>query len=110
MGDSSSRREVMKWTGVAEKVVSRRNSSGWMEILLCVYKQVKLVPKGALMRADTPYPTGWATVRKSLRVDGRNKAALSFVSTIQLEGYNTSVLIKTDRPTGGIGVVCAVKK
>lgn len=51
-----------------------------------------------------------ATVRKSLRVDGRNKAALSFVSTIQLEGYNTSVLIKTDRPTGGIGVVCAVKK
>lgn len=32
-------------------------------------------------------------------VDGRNKAALSFVSTIQPRGgYNASVLIKTDRP------------
>lgn len=41
-----------------------------------------------------------ATVRKSLRVDGRNKAALSFVSTIQPRGdYNASVLIKTDRPS-----------
>lgn len=71
-----------------------------MEILPCVYKQVKLVPKGALMRADTPYPTG-TTVRKEprpadARMGGTKRGAILCFNHSARGGYNASVLIKTD--------------